>query len=67
MMAYMFRRLLATIPVLIVTSIILFVLMRVLPGDPITMIVGEAQGDVSPEVLDRLRDRRIRLTNFGAL
>src|SRR6476619_4980858 len=55
MTKYVLRRLLATIPVIIVTSIILFVLMRVLPGDPILMIAGEAQSDISPELLDRLR------------
>lgn len=55
MTKYVLRRLLATIPVIVVTSIILFVLMRVLPGDPILMIAGEAQSDVSPEVLQRLR------------
>jgi peptide/nickel transport system permease protein len=55
MTKYILRRMLATIPVIVVTSIILFVVMRILPGDPIMMIAGEAQSDVSPEVLDRLR------------
>jgi peptide/nickel transport system permease protein len=52
---YLLRRLLATIPVLLVTSIILFVIMRILPGDPIIMIAGEAQADISPETLESLR------------
>lgn len=55
MTKYILRRILATIPVIVVTSIILFVVLRILPGDPIIMIVGEAQSDVSPEVLERLR------------
>jgi peptide/nickel transport system permease protein len=55
MTKYILRRVLATIPVIVVTSIILFVVMRILPGDPIMMIAGEAQTDVSPELLDRLR------------
>jgi len=55
MTKYILRRILATIPVIVVTSIILFVVMRILPGDPIIMIVGEAQSDISPEVLERLR------------
>jgi peptide/nickel transport system permease protein len=29
--------------------------MRILPGDPVLMIAGEAQADISPEVLDRIR------------
>ena len=55
MTRYLLRRLLATIPVVVVTSIILFAIMRVLPGDPIIMIAGEAQSDISPELLQRLR------------
>src|SRR5438105_3903627 len=55
MTTYILRRLLATVPVVVVTSIIIFAVMRVLPGDPILMIAGEAQSDISPELLDRLR------------
>jgi peptide/nickel transport system permease protein len=32
-----------------------FAVMRLLPGDPVQMIAGEAQTDISPEVLERLR------------
>lgn len=52
---YLLRRALATIPVVVMTSIFVFGMMRVLPGDPVLMIVGEAQSDVSPELLDRIR------------
>lgn len=55
MLRYMTQRLLATIPVLIVTSIILFGVMRILPGDPIVLLVGESQSNVSPEALEQLR------------
>src|SRR5438105_667911 len=52
---YLLRRLLATIPVVVVTSMFVFGVMRILPGDPVLMIVGEAQSDISPDLLDRIR------------
>ena len=55
MFAYLLRRLLATIPVLLLTSMIVFLLMHLLPGDPIMLLVGQAQSDVSAELLARLR------------
>lgn len=45
----------ATIPVLLLTSLIVFLLMRLLPGDPLMLLVGQAQADVSAETLARLR------------
>jgi peptide/nickel transport system permease protein len=53
--AYFVRRIVATIPILFVTSVFVFAVMRLLPGDPVLMIAGEAQADISPEVLDRIR------------
>ena len=53
--AYLVRRIVATIPILFVTSVFVFAVMRILPGDPVLMIAGEAQADISPEVLDRIR------------
>jgi peptide/nickel transport system permease protein len=53
--AYLIKRLLATIPVIVVTSIVVFTAMRVLPGDPIVVLVGQSQSEVSPETMDRLR------------
>ena len=55
MLAYVLRRLLATIPVLLLTSIIVFLLMHLLPGDPIVLLVGQAQADVSAQTLAKLR------------
>jgi peptide/nickel transport system permease protein len=47
--------LLATIPVVILTSIIVFMLIRLLPGDPILVIVGQAHVDVPEETINELR------------
>ena len=52
---YLARRIAATIPIVFVTSVFVFAVMRLLPGDPVQMIAGEAQSDISPEVLERLR------------
>ncbi len=55
MLRYVLARLLATIPVVIMTSIIIFALMRLLPGDPVTVLIGQAHVDVSAETIARLR------------
>jgi peptide/nickel transport system permease protein len=52
---YIAQRLLATIPVVFMTSIILFLLMRLLPGDPVLMIVYQAGADVSNEAVQQMR------------
>jgi peptide/nickel transport system permease protein len=49
---YLIRRLLATIPVLILVSVIVFSLIRLVPGDPITILLGESYDQ---QVADRLR------------
>src|SRR6186713_2587157 len=55
MLRYVLARILATIPVVIMTSIIIFTLMRLLPGDPVTVLIGQAHVDVSEETISRLR------------
>jgi peptide/nickel transport system permease protein len=52
---YIVQRLLATIPVIVLTSIIVFLLMRLLPGDPVLMIVYQASADVSSEAVQQMR------------
>lgn len=48
------QRLISTIPVLILTSVIIFLLMRLLPGDPVVMLVGD-HTEMSEEALQQLR------------
>ena len=41
MTAYILRRLLATIPVMVVVAVFVFFLLRLAPGDPAAIIAGE--------------------------
>ncbi len=58
MREYILRRALATVPVLLGVSIIIFLLMRVLPGDVATglLISGEGGGVGGSEAVQRLRE-----------
>lgn len=42
MYAFLLRRLLATIPVLLVVSVLVFLLLRLTPGDPAAVLAGDA-------------------------
>ena len=53
MTRYIGGRIAASIPVLLGVSIIVFVIMRLLPGDPIMIMFGEQA--TSAEVIDQLR------------
>jgi peptide/nickel transport system permease protein len=58
MSRYLLRRLIATVPVLIGVSLIVFVIMRVAPGDVAQMILsGESGGGASAEEVQQLRHR----------
>src|ERR1044071_8175732 len=50
----MLRRLLLAVPVLILSSLIVFGLMRVMPGDALTALMGES-GNVGEKELQKLR------------
>ena len=52
---YLVGRLLAAIPVLFVIALTVFVLGHLLPGDPITFIVGTSQSAYTPEQLTAVR------------
>ncbi|MGI9390886.1 MAG: ABC transporter permease, partial [Boseongicola sp.] len=53
--SFIVKRLVSTIPVLLITSMIIFSLMRLLPGDPILMTMGGAQGDITEEQMEAVR------------
>jgi peptide/nickel transport system permease protein len=53
-LAYIIRRLLLLIPVLIVVGIIVFALMHLTPGDPVSIMLGR---DATQEQKDALRER----------
>jgi peptide/nickel transport system permease protein len=52
MYGYVIRRLLATIPVMCVVGIVVFLLLHLTPGDPATVIAGDY---ARPEDIDRIR------------
>jgi peptide/nickel transport system permease protein len=54
MQKYVIRRLLLAIPVLLISSLIVFGLMRVMPGDALVALMGES-GNVSEKELAKLR------------
>jgi peptide/nickel transport system permease protein len=54
MYKYVIRRLLLSVPVLLLSSLIVFGLMRVMPGDALTALMGES-GNVSAKDLKKLR------------
>jgi peptide/nickel transport system permease protein len=53
MTAYLTRRLLSLLPVLLFLSIVLFAMQYVLPGDPVAVIVG--QTTIDPQVEQQIR------------
>ena len=56
MSAYIIRRILMCVLVVIIVSVMLFLLMRLLPGDPLILYITQGQLDnLSPEQLDALR------------
>src|SRR5207253_5812798 len=54
MYKYVLRRLLLAVPVLLLSSLIVFSLMRVMPGDALTALMGES-GNVGEKELAKLR------------
>ncbi len=71
MTAFIIRRLLQTIVILFIVSLIVFLALRLLPGDPIVILVSQAQlQQFSEEQLDQLRhehglDRPIIMQYFA--
>ncbi|MBA2666994.1 MAG: ABC transporter permease [Trueperaceae bacterium] len=54
MLVFLGRRIVLTVPSLLGVAVIVFLLMRFIPGDVVTGLVGDAQ-DISPERLAELR------------
>jgi len=66
MTAFIFRRLAATLPVLLVVAVFVFLMLRLTPGDPAAILAGDA---ASAEQIERIRaslglDRSI-VAQFG--
>ena len=54
MTAFIARRLLATIPVLVMVALFVFLMLRLTPGDPASIIAGD---NASPAQIDDIRER----------
>ena len=55
-MLYIAKRTLLCLPVMLVVTVLVFLLMRVIPGDPALLILaGSGEGSVKQEDLDNLR------------
>ena len=54
MYKYIMRRVLLVVPVLVLSSLVVFGLLRVMPGDALTALMAES-GNVSPRELQKLR------------
>src|SRR5690606_16142800 len=52
MTAYIVRRLIAIIPVMLIVATLVFLLLRLVPGDPAAVMLGP---DATPEAIQRLR------------
>jgi len=51
---YIFKRILIAIPVLIGVMLIIFLLLNVVPGDPVTLMMRE---HIKPELIERMREQ----------
>lgn len=54
MVAFVIRRLLTTIPIVLFITVIAFVVMNVIPGDPALTLLGQ---EATPETVEALRER----------
>ena len=58
MLKYTIKRLLQLIPTLIIVSFIVFSMVRLIPGDPITLLYGLSEsGGADEEYLDYMREQ----------
>ena len=53
MFAFLVKRVAATVPVLLIVAVLVFLLLRLTPGDPATIIAGDA---ASPENVAKIRE-----------
>jgi peptide/nickel transport system permease protein len=53
-MRYILKRLLTTIPIIIGVSFLLYVMLNIVPGDPVALMMGE---HINPDTIERVRAR----------
>ena len=52
---YIVKRILTTIPVLIGVMLVIFIMLSVIPGDPVTVMMKE---HVKPELIEKLKESK---------
>ena len=66
MFTFLVKRILATVPVLLIVAVLVFLLLRLTPGDPAAIIAGDA---ASPENVAKIRENlgltKPLITQFG--
>ena len=66
MLYYLLKRLLATIPVMLVVAVFIFLLLRLTPGDPAAMIAGDYASEAQvAEIREKLGLNEPILVQFG--
>lgn len=53
-MRYIIKRLIGTIPIIIGVSLLLYIMLNIVPGDPIALMMGE---HINPDTIERVRMR----------
>lgn len=56
MSRYVAQRLIAVIPVLFLVSVLVFLMLDLVPGDPVDALIGQSQGTISAEDAANLRE-----------
>jgi peptide/nickel transport system permease protein len=65
MLSYIFRRLLATIPVILIVAVLVFLMLRLTPSDPAAIIAGDnANSQQIAQIRERLGLDKPMLTQF---
>ena len=57
MLKYILKRILHMIPILLITTIVLFGFLQLMPGDPVMAYLGESAGKIKPEVIQAAREK----------
>lgn len=54
MLSYVFKRLLMVIPTMLVVTMIVFTIVRLVPGDPVLLMMGDVK---NPELVEQMREQ----------
>lgn len=57
MIGYTVRRLLEAIPIWIIITLIVFILMNVIPGDPVAQLMDSRSGAMNKDVIEQIREQ----------